>query len=120
MELKNIKEGIIKNMAVKNSWNLEVDQVIEGNSYFGLCIFIGVASMYGFSDQSVKDFLSIDREEREFMEEKFLRILGDSFDTKNDSVTAKRFQTKVNLILNYIRHEFKKTVNLKDIIQNKI
>jgi len=49
-----------------------------------------------------------------------LRILQDSFDKKNDSVTAKRFQVKVNLILNYIRHEFKKTVNLRDIIQNKI
>ena len=46
MELKNIREGILKNMAVKNRWNLEVDQVIEGNSYFGQCIFIGVASMY--------------------------------------------------------------------------
>ena len=120
MELKNIREGILKNMAVKNRWNLEVDQVIEGNSYFGQCIFIGVASMYGFNNQSVKDFLSISTDERDFMEDKFLRILQDSFDKKNNSVTAKRFQVKVNLILNYIRHEFKKTVNLKDIIQNKI
>tara|TARA_R110002049_G_scaffold186687_1_gene354955 strand:+ start:263 stop:625 length:363 start_codon:yes stop_codon:yes gene_type:complete len=120
MELENIREGIVKNMAVKNKWNLDVDQVIEGNSYFGICIFIGVASMYGFKEQSVKDFLSISMEERDFMEDKFIRILKDSFDKNNDSVTAKRFQTKVNLILNYIRNEFRKTVSLKDIIENKV
>lgn len=120
MELRNIREGIEKNMAVKNRWNLEVDQVIEGNSYFGVCIFVGVASMYGFSKAEVKEFLSIDTEERDFMEEKFIRILKDSFDKNNDSVTAKRFQTKVNLILNFIRHEYRKTVSLKDIIANKI
>ena len=120
MELKNIREGIIKNMAIKNKWTLEVDQVIEGNSYFGVCVFVGVASMYDFDPVEVRTFLSIEEEERSFMESKFIKILKDSFDKKNDSVTAKRFQTKVNLILNYIRNEFRKTISLRDIIENKI
>ena len=58
MELRDIKKGILNNLAVKNPHTLEVDPVLEGNSYFGLCIFVGVSRMFNFSLAEITDFLN--------------------------------------------------------------
>jgi hypothetical protein len=120
MELKDIKKGITRNLAVKNPHTLEVNAVIEGNSYFGTCIFVGVSRLYNFSIEEITNFLSEDKEHVEFLEEKFLSILGDYFNTKDPSTTTKGFFTKTNLILNHIRIEHSKTISLAEIIKEKI
>ena len=120
MKLEDIKIGIIHNLAVKNKHTLEVDSVLEGNSYFGLCIFVGVARMFNFSLEEIQDNLRETMDHIEFLEEKFLNILGTYFSTKQPSLTTKGFYTKTNLILNHIRLEHRKTVSLADIIKDKI
>jgi len=120
MELQDIKKGIINNLAVKNKHTLEVDSVLEGNSYFGLCIFVGVSRMFNFSLEEIQDFLREPMDHIEFLEEKFLNILGSYFNTKDPSLTTKGFYTKTNLILNHIRIEHRKTITLADIIKEKI
>lgn len=120
MELKDIKKGILKNLAVKNPHTLEVNAVIEGNSYFGSCIFVGLARIYNFSVNEIQEFLSEDAEHIKFLEEKFLSILGDYFNTKTPSTTTKGFFTKTNLILNHIRIEHSKTISLAEIIKEHI
>jgi hypothetical protein len=120
MELKDIKKGILHNLAVKNRHTLEVDSVIEGNSYFGVCIFIGISKMFNFSSQKIADFLSEDLDHVEFLEEKFLSILDDYFNKKEPSTTAKAFYIKTNLLLNHIRIEHSKTISLAEIIKDKI
>tara|TARA_B100000795_G_C22405367_1_gene288746 strand:+ start:111 stop:476 length:366 start_codon:yes stop_codon:yes gene_type:complete len=120
MTLLDIKKGIIRNLAVKNPHTLEVDPVLEGNSYFGLCIFVGVSRMFNFSLEEIQDFLREPMDHCEFLEEKFLSILGTYFNTKKPSLTTKGFYTKTNLILNFIRLEHRKTVSLADIIKEKI
>tara|TARA_B100000780_G_scaffold231386_1_gene171185 strand:- start:462 stop:827 length:366 start_codon:yes stop_codon:yes gene_type:complete len=120
MKLRDIKIGILKNLAVRNQHTLEVDPVLEGNSYFGLCIFVGVARMFNFSLEEIEEYLREPMDHIEFLEEKFLSILGTYFSTKEPSLTTKGFYTKTNLILNHIRLEHKKTVSLADIIKEKI
>lgn len=120
MQLEDIKIGIIHNLAVKNKHSLEVDSVLEGNSYFGLCIFVGVARMFNFSLEEIQDYLREPMDHIEFLEEKFLNILGTYFSTKQPSLTTKGFYTKTNLILNHIKLEHRKTVSLADIIKDKI
>tara|TARA_Y100000114_G_C11687634_1_gene291907 strand:- start:120 stop:488 length:369 start_codon:yes stop_codon:yes gene_type:complete len=121
MDLKDIRSVICCNMAVKNIHTLEVNQTIEGNSYFGVCIFIGLAKMFGFEDTEIEDFVSVDAEEREFMQNKFLKYLTDYFeDEKSPNTTAKRFYTKVNLILNGVKINHNKVVTLADIIKDNI
>ena len=120
MKLQDIKIGIINNLAVKNRHTLEVDSVLEGNSYFGLCIFVGVARMFNFSIEEIQEYLREPLDHIEFLEEKFLNILNSYFNTKDPSVTTKGFYTKTNLILNHIRLEHRKTVTLADIIKDKI
>lgn len=120
MQLEDIKIGIIHNLAVKNKHTLEVDSVLEGNSYFGLCIFVGVARMFNFSLEEIQDYLREPMDHIEFLEEKFLNILGTYFSTKQPSLTTKGFYTKTNLILNHIKLEHRKTVSLADIIKDKI
>tara|TARA_B100000780_G_scaffold223130_1_gene162230 strand:- start:2131 stop:2496 length:366 start_codon:yes stop_codon:yes gene_type:complete len=120
MELSDIKKGILNNLAVRNQYTLEVDPVLEGNSYFGLCIFVGVARMFNFSLEEIQDYLRQDMEHVKFLEGKFLSILDSYFNTKDPSLTTKGFYTKTNLILNHIRLEHKKIVSLADIIKEKI
>lgn len=120
MTLDNIKKGILSNLAVKNRYTLEVNHVIEGNSYFGVCIFVGVSAMFGFEDSEVEDYLSIDSSERDFMHAKFLDIIEQYYSNKEGSTTAKRFHTKVNLILNHLYTITRKKVTLADIIKDKI
>tara|TARA_R100000458_G_C8196031_1_gene188122 strand:+ start:252 stop:614 length:363 start_codon:yes stop_codon:yes gene_type:complete len=120
MEIRDIQDAIIKNMAVKNRHTLEVNAVIEGNSYFGVCIFIGVAAMFQLEDEEVRKFLSIDENERIFMEQKFLSNLKDGFEYDVPGTTSKRFVTKVQLILNSLKHAGKGRINLVDIIKDKI
>ena len=121
MELRDIRYVICSNMAVKNIHTLDVNQTIEGNSYFGVCIFIGIAKMFGFENEEVEEFISIDSDERIFMENKFLRYLKDYFDNEpNANTTSKRFYTKVNLILNGIKLNHNKMVSLADIIKDNI
>lgn len=120
MTLEDIKKGIVKNLTVKNPHTLEVNAVIEGNSYFGACIFVGVARIYNFDYKEIQEYLSEDEDHIMFLEDKFLNILSDYFNTKEPSITTKGFFTKTNLILNHIRIEFKKTISLADIIKDKI
>ena len=120
MKLNDIKKGILKNLAVKNHHSLEVDPVLEGNSYFGLCIFVGVSRMFNFSMEEIQEFLHEPMDHIEFLEGKFLSILGNYFNTKTPSLTTKGFYTKTNLILNHIRNEHQLKVSLADIIKDKI
>lgn len=120
MKLSDIRKGILNNLAVKNRHTLEVDSVIEGNSYFGTCIFVGVARMYNFSEEEVSQSLSENLHHIKFLEDKFLTILDDYFNTKDPSTTAKAFFIKTNLILNHIRIEHGKTISLAEIIKEKI
>lgn len=120
MKLLDIKKGILHNLAVRNQHTLEVDPVLEGNSYFGLCIFVGVSRMFNFSKTEIQEFLSEPMDHVEFLEEKFLSILDNYFNTKDPSVTTRGFFVKTNLILNHIRLEHQKSVSLKDIIKEKI
>lgn len=120
MKLADIKKGILKNLAVKNPHTLEVSAVIEGNSYFGACIFVGIGRMYNFSVQELAEELSESKDHIDFLEEKFLNILNDYFSTKDPSATTKGFFVKTNLILNYIRINYSKTVSLDEIIKDKI
>ena len=57
MNLLDIREGILNNLAVKNKHTLDVDPVLEGNSYFGQCIFVGVSRMFNFSKEEIQQFL---------------------------------------------------------------
>lgn len=120
MKLTDIKRGILKNLAVRNTHTLEVNPVIEGNSYFGACIFVGVGKMYNFSTTELAEELSETEEHVEFLEEKFINILGDYFTTKDPSITTKGFFVKTNLILNHLRINYNKTVSLDEIIKDKI
>jgi len=120
MKLNDIKKGILNNLAVKNRHTLEVDSVIEGNSYFGVCIFVGISRMFNFSAQEISDFLSEDLHHVKFMEDKFITILDDYFNSKEPSATSKAFSVKTNLLLNHIRIEHSKTVSLAEIIKEKI
>lgn len=120
MKLIDIKKGILKNLAVKNPHTLEVSAVIEGNSYFGACIFVGIGRMYNFSVGELAEELSETKEHVEFLEEKFISILGDYFTTKEPSTTTKGFFIKTNLILNHIRINHSKTISLDEIIKDKI
>tara|TARA_R110002050_G_scaffold150400_6_gene277122 strand:- start:762 stop:1127 length:366 start_codon:yes stop_codon:yes gene_type:complete len=120
MTLENIRQGILSNLAVRNRFTLEVDPVIEGNSYFGVCIFVGVALMHNFTIESIQEFLSEDKENILFMESKFLSIMDEYFNTKDPGDTAKGFHIKTSLILNYIKHNYGKTVSLAEIIKNQI
>lgn len=120
MELDNIKKGILKNLAVKNPHTLEVSAVIEGNSYFGECIFVGISLMFGHSHDLVGKYLSIDQDRVEFLEKKFLDILGEYFETKDPSATTNGFYTKSSLVLNFIKYEYGKTISLAEVIKDKI
>lgn len=120
MELDNIRKGILKNLAVKNPHTLEVNAVIEGNSYFGVCIFVGISLMFGHSHKVIGEYLSEDKEHINFLEEKFLSILGDYFNTKDPSTTTKGFYTKTSLVLNYINNNYGKQISLADVIKDKI
>ena len=120
MNLLDIRKGILNNLAVKNKHTLDVDPVLEGNSYFGQCIFVGVSRMFNFSKEEIQEFLYEPMDHIEFLEEKFLSILDTYFNTKEPSLTTKGFYTKTNLILNHIRLEHRKTVSLADIIKEKI
>ena len=120
MELENIKRGILANLAVKNPHTLEVNQVIEGNSYFGVCIFTGIALMYGHSKEDIADFISEDISNIEFMEGKFLSIMDEFYNTKDPRVTAKGFHTKTSLVMNYIKNRHGKAVSLAEIIKEHI
>lgn len=120
MELESIRSGIVANLAVKNPHTLEVNQVIEGNSYFGVCIFTGVALMYGYSSEDIAEFLSDDLSNVEFMEGKFLSIMDEFYNTKDPGVTAKGFHTKTSLVMNYIKNKHGKTVSLAEIIKEHI
>lgn len=119
MDLKTIKKAIISNLAVKNPHTLEVDHVIEGNSYFGMCIFIGVGLMYGNKEEEIELILNIGPEEREFYHKKFLLFLNEYYN-ETESTTTKRFGTKVNLILNYIKNHGGKQISLAEIIKDNI
>ena len=120
MKLTDIRKGILNNLAVKNRHTLEVDSVIEGNSYFGVCIFVGISRMFNFSEKEIAEFLSEDLHHIKFLEDKFLTILDDYFNTKAPSTTAKAFFVKTNLLLNHIRIEHSKTISLAEIIKEKI
>lgn len=120
MTLDNIKKGIVCNLAVRNPHTLEVNPVIEGNSYFGVCIFTGISRMYGFTIEEISEYLSEAPSDIEFMEKKFLTILDEYYNTKEPGVTAKGFNTKTSLILNYIMHNYGKTVSLAEIIKDNI
>lgn len=54
------------------------------------------------------------------MEDKFITILDDYFNSKEPSATSKAFSVKTNLLLNHIRIEHSKTVSLAEIIKEKI
>jgi len=120
MELNSIKKGIIKNLAVRNRHTLEVDAVIEGNSYFGLCIFVGISLMFGHSEKYIAEYLSEDVKHIRFLEEKFLSFLGDYFNSKNPSTTTKSFYTKTSLVLNFINNNYGKKISLAEVIKDKI
>jgi len=120
MTIDNIKTGILKNLAVKNPHTLEVDKSIEGNSYFGVCIFVGICRMFDFSIDQITEYLSEDEEAVIFMEEKFRSILNEYFNSKDNTATTKGFGIKTNLILNYIKNNYGKTVPLSEIIKNDI
>ena len=107
-------------MAINNPHTLETDQLIEGNTYFGVCVFVGVAGLFLFSNEEVQESVSITAKERDFMEKKFRKICEEYFSTNYPSVTTKRFGTKVNLVLNYLRLVHRKRVSLADIIKEKI
>ena len=120
MKIEAIKKGVMNNLSVKNPLTLEVKPSIEGNSYFGVCIFVGVARMFNFSHGEINEMLTDDMENVLFMEEKFLQILGDYFHSKNPSETEKALFTKTNLVLNHIKLNHGKTVSLAQIIKDKI
>ena len=55
------------------------------------------------------------------MQNKFLKYLTDYFeDEKSPNTTAKRFYTKVNLILNGVKINHNKVLTLADIIKDNI
>jgi hypothetical protein len=120
MDLSKIRKGILKNLAVKNPHTLEVNSVIEGNSYFGLCIFIGLGLMFGHSHKTIAEYLSEDVDHVKFLEEKFISILSDYFNTKKPTTTAKGFYTKTSLVLNFINNNYGKKVSLAEVIKDKI
>jgi len=120
MKLSDIKKGIIANLAVRNPHTLEVNSVIEGNSYFGLCIFTGVSLMFGHTIDDIAEYQSDDKENIEFMEKKFIQIMDEFYNTKEPGVTAIGFHTKTSLILNFIKHNYGKTISLAEIIKENI
>ena len=119
MTLENIKKGVIANLAVRNKYTLEVDKTIEGNSYFGVCIFVGISRMFDYSLNEIQEHLSEDLETVKFMEEKFRIILNDYFNGEKGD-TSKNFHTKTSLILNFIKNNYGKKVSLAEIIKDQI
>ena len=120
MTIENIKKGILKNLAIKNPYTLEVDKSIEGNSYFGVCIFVGICRMFDFSIKVITSHLSEDEEAVVFMEEKFRSILHEFFNSDSPTATTKAFATKTNLILNHIKLNYGKVLPLSEIINSEI
>ncbi len=120
MKLDNIRKGILHNLAVKNRHTLEVSKSIEGNSYFGQCIFVGISRMFDFSVEEISDYLSLDIESVEFHDQKFRSLLDIYFNQQDPGDTIKNFHTKTSLILNHIKLNYGKVVSLGEIIKDNI
>lgn len=120
MKLDNIRKGILHNLAVKNRHTLEVSKSIEGNSYFGQCIFVGISRMFDFSTENIADYLSVDLETVDFYDQKFRSLLDTYFNTDNPGDTIKNFHTKTSLVLNHIKINYGKVVSLGEIINKNI